>query len=306
MEFKQLKSFVALVKYRSFTRAAEQLYTSQPAVSTHLRQLEEELHTRLILRTTKSMEVTPSGWELYEAASHMLLLRDQLLHRWSEEGRKRIQLGASTIPSAYILPELLPAFQAAEADVQFNIHQSDSQGVLTGLLNGSFEVGMVGMKSNAEGLVFFPFYQDSMVLITPVSPRFLALKALPETPLETLLKEPILLREQGSGSRKCVESYFERMGIRESELNITARLNDQESIKGLVAGGLGISIISEKAAKDFQEMGKFLTFPLPRQQAARKLYLVHRKGDLLQAHTRRFLEFAEHFYQGSAAPGSQM
>ena len=140
MELKQLESFTNVVEYRSFTKAAEKLYISQPTISTHIRQLEEELHSRLIIRTTKSIEITPRGWELYECACHILRLRDNLLQRWEGESRKIIRLGASTIPSAYILPELLPAYGKAHPDTYFSIHQSDSQGIVDGLLQGNFDV----------------------------------------------------------------------------------------------------------------------------------------------------------------------
>ena len=76
MEFKQLESFRAVVKYQSFTRAAKALYISQPTISSHIRELEEELESRLIVRTTKSLEMTPRGWELYECASNILRLRN--------------------------------------------------------------------------------------------------------------------------------------------------------------------------------------------------------------------------------------
>ena len=107
MEFKQLESFVALVQSHSFTKAAERLYISQPTISTHIRMMEEELHTSLIVRTTKSLEVTPKGWEVYESARNILGIRDELLKSCLEEERKVIRLWASTIPSAYILPQIL-------------------------------------------------------------------------------------------------------------------------------------------------------------------------------------------------------
>ena len=106
MELKQLQSFCAVVQYRSFTKAAEKLYLSQPTVSTHIRQLEEEFGSRLIVRTTKSIEVTPRGQELYACACGIVHLRDDLLRSWSDEDEKIIRIGASTIPSAYILPQI--------------------------------------------------------------------------------------------------------------------------------------------------------------------------------------------------------
>ena len=124
MELKQLQSFCAVVQYRSFTRAAEKLYLSQPTVSTHIRQLEEEFGSRLIVRTTKSIEVTPRGQELYACACGIVHLRDDLLRSWSDEDEKVIRIGASTIPSAYILPQILPAFRREHPAPQFHVFQS--------------------------------------------------------------------------------------------------------------------------------------------------------------------------------------
>ena len=100
MDMKQLQSFTAVVRYRSFTKAAERLYLSQPTISTHIRNLEEELGTCLIVRTKRSVDVTPRGQELYECACNILSLRDNLIRRWSSNESRIIQLGASTIPSA--------------------------------------------------------------------------------------------------------------------------------------------------------------------------------------------------------------
>ncbi|MDD3920681.1 MAG: LysR family transcriptional regulator, partial [Eubacteriales bacterium] len=90
MELKQLRSFAAVVEQKSFTKAAEATYTSQPTVSAHIRALEEELHTRLILRDTKNIEITPKGWELYTCAAHMLELESKLLRRWADETKNLI------------------------------------------------------------------------------------------------------------------------------------------------------------------------------------------------------------------------
>ena len=108
MDFKQLQSFISVVRCKSFTEAAEELGISQPTISTHIRILEEELNSRLIVRTAKSFEVTPRGTELFECAQNILKLRDDMINRWNGHDSKVIRLGVSTIPSAYILPEILP------------------------------------------------------------------------------------------------------------------------------------------------------------------------------------------------------
>lgn len=297
MELKQLRSFAAVVRYGSFTRAAENTYLSQPTISTHIRALEEELNTQLLLRDTKNLQVTPRGQELYECACRMLELQDNLLQRWRQSDQHIIQLGASTIPSAYILPEVLPLYGKENPGSYFVVHQSDSRQVIEGVAGGLFDVGMSGMPCQDEAIRCEPFFRDRMVLITPVSRRFLALQSQGEQALPELLREPIILRETGSGSQKSADRFLTQMGLRENELRVTARVNDQESIKNLVSGGLGVSIVSEKAVRDFVAEKRLLAFPLPPGSAERNLYLLlprHASADSL-----RFCSFVREFYRAS-------
>ena len=174
MEFKQLESFVAVVRHNSFTKAAEVLYTSQPTVSNHIRQLEEELNAPLINRTTKAVEVTPRGWEAYEMACSILEQRNRLLSRWAGRTQYAIHLGTTAIPSAYILPEVLTAYREAHADTEFVIQQNDAHRVLEGLLDGTFDLGLLEYPISEERLSCIPFFQDHTVMITPATDRFRA------------------------------------------------------------------------------------------------------------------------------------
>ena len=176
MEFKQLQSFVAVVDYGSFTKASEKLFISQPTISTHIRMLEDEFQSCLLVRTTKSIELTPRGQEFYECAVSILSLKNHLIESWINESRNVIHMGASTIPSTYLLPELLPAYKKLCPETYFNIYQSDSQGILDKILEGSFNLGLVGMTSEDDRFCFEPFYQDQMVLITPKNAYFEELK----------------------------------------------------------------------------------------------------------------------------------
>ena len=295
MELRQLQSLMAVVEYKSFSKAAEKLFISQPTISTHIRMLEEELNSRLIIRTTKSIEVTMHGRELYECAHQIFSLKDNLVQRWAEENKKIIRVGASTIPADYILPEVLPVFRKNEPDIKFYIHQNDSQNIISGLLNGNFSLGMVGMKQQEKMISFVPFYQDEMVMITPKKERFLNINKDSFSLKDIIFNEPIILREQGSGSKKSIETYFEKMNINEEDLQIIARLNDQESIKKLVASGLGISFISEKAVEDSAKE-KLLVFKLPNYSTKRNLYFAYRKDYILQEHIVRFIKFVQDFY----------
>lgn len=296
MEFRQLESFCAVVRYQSFTKAAEKLYISQPTISTHIRMLEQEFNSRLIIRTTKNIEITPHGKELFACAQKIFTLKNDLIQKWSEENKKIIRIGASTIPADYILPEVLPLFCQKYPDIQLHIHQNDSGNILQSILNGKFTIGMVGMKSFEKELDFVPFFHDEIVMITPKQEKFLhfAQKAFNQDDLISLLKkETIILREQGSGSKKRLESYFEQINLSEKSLNIIARLNDQESIKKLVASGLGISFISAKAITDADNL---LTIKLPENNLTRSLYFAYHKDYILKEHISSFIKFVQNFY----------
>ncbi|RGQ02943.1 LysR family transcriptional regulator [Megamonas rupellensis] len=296
MEFRQLESFCAVVRYQSFTKAAEKLYISQPTISTHIRMLEQEFNSRLIIRTTKNIEITPHGKELFACAQKIFTLKNDLIQKWSEENKKIIRIGASTIPADYILPEVLPLFCQKYPDIQLHIHQNDSGNILQSILNGKFTIGMVGMKSFEKELDFVPFFHDEIVMITPKQENFLhfSQKAFNQDDLISLLKkETIILREQGSGSKKRLESYFEQINLSEKSLNIIARLNDQESIKKLVASGLGISFISAKAITDADNL---LTIKLPENNLTRSLYFAYHKDYILKEHILSFIKFVQKFY----------
>ena len=117
MEFKQLEAFVAVVDYGSFSEAARKLYLTQPTISAHVRSLEEELHTKLILRTTKKTTITTRGYQLYDSAVRMLEIRNNLLENFTGVQKHMIDLSASTIPSSYLLPEILAAFGKTHPDI---------------------------------------------------------------------------------------------------------------------------------------------------------------------------------------------
>lgn len=296
MEFRQLESFCAVVRYQSFTKAAEKLYISQPTISTHIRMLEQEFNSRLIIRTTKNIEITPHGKELFACDQKIFTLKNDLIQKWSEENKKIIRIGASTIPADYILPEVLPLFCQKYPDIQLHIHQNDSSNILQSILNGKFTISMVGMKSFEKEFDFVPFFHDEIVLITPKQEKFLhfAQKAFNQDDLISLLKkETIILREQGSGSKKRLESYFEQINLSEKSLNIIDRLNDQESIKKLVASGLGISFISAKAITDADNL---LTIKLPENNLTRSLYFAYHKDYILKEHILSFIKFVQNFY----------
>lgn len=305
MDFKQLQSFIAVAKYKSFSAAAEKLFISQPTISTHIRLLEQELESRLIIRSSKQLELTPRGVEFLECAAGILSLRDGLLSRWSDNGSNIIQISASTLPSTYILPEVLPDFNNIYPNTYFNIHQSDSAGVLQEILEDKCSIGLTGTYCSNEKLNCIPFYEDSMVIITPVTEHFLNIKNTAAENIKELLKEPIIIRDSKNDAPKRADKLFRLLDISENDLNIVARINDPEAIKNLVAGSMGISLISRKAALDFEREKRILVFTIPEYPMTRQLYMIYKKNYIFQKNILAFINYLKNYYSSDSSPEAE-
>ena len=295
MEFKQLEAFVAVVDYGSFSEAARKLYLTQPTISTHIRSLEEELHTRLIIRTTKKLTITPKGYQLYDSAVRMLDIRDNLFENFTGSKKQIIDLAASTIPSSYLLPELMAGFGRMYPDVYFHSWQTDSAGAISRVLDGSVDLALTGQHTGDDSCIFIPFCQDDMVIATPVNDHYLQLKERPVT-FSDFLKDPIIIRERGSGTKKEMDIFLENAGIEPSSLNVVARMNDLESIKKSIVNGLGISILSARSAVDLKKTKQILLFPLEETAHKRSFYIVYSKNRILKAHVRQFIQYVKNYY----------
>ena len=301
MEFKQLEAFVAVVDYKSFSEAAKHLYLTQPTISSHIQALEKELNSRLLIRTTKQMKVTDRGMQLYECAVHMLNMRNQITDEFVWNKWKLIDVSASTIPSSYLLPELLSEFSKIQPDIHFHIWQSDSADAIEKVIQGAVDFGLTGSKTDAEDCCFIPFCTDSLVMAAPVTPEYLeladTLKKEEPVALKHFLSHPFILRANGSGTRKEIDLFLERHQINLSDLNIVARMNDLESIKKSIVSGLGVSILSARSVKDMERTHQLLTFPLESAAQVRTFYIVYSKNRILKPYVKQFLKFVEHYYK---------
>jgi len=285
MEIKQLRSYIAVVEYGSFTKAAEKTYTSQPTISAHVKALEEELGVQLIVRDTKNLRITQKGRELYDCAGGILSLQQRMLDKWQNEDCRTISIGVSTIPSAYILPGLLEGYREKYPDVAISIHQADSEQIEELVDSGACDLGIIGEE--VAGLVCTPIAEDRTVIIAPNKPEFRRLKKSGD--LEKLLQYPILLRERGSASRKSAERLLELLGKDLRQIEVAASLNDQEAIKNLVEHGLGISFVSSLAAEDRVKEGRLLVFDTGLAEAKRTFYLACRKNAQLSESAQAFV-----------------
>lgn len=297
MEFKQLEAFVAVVDYGSFSEAARRLYLTQPTISAHIRSLEDELHMKLIIRTTKKITITAKGYQLYDGAVRMLEIRNNLLENFTGVHKHMIDLAASTIPSSYLLPELLVAFGKTHPNVYFHSLQSDSSDSISRVLDGSVDLALVGQNTRDESCVFVPFCHDELVIATPVNEHYLILKDQ-ETPalFHDFIEDPIIIREKGSGTKKEMDLFLERIGVTTSSLNVIARMNDLESIKKSIVNGLGISILSARSVADLQRTKQILVFPLGESSHKRSFYIVYSKNRILKPHVKQFIQFVRDYF----------
>lgn len=296
MDFRQLEAFCAIVEWGTFSEAARHLYITQPTISNHITSLEKTLNTRLLDRTTKSIALTEDGKQFYEYARSLIRLRQKTLQTFDKTRRNIIELGASSIPSAYILPEILSAYREKIPEIVFDITQSDSLGILKELRAGNLDIGITGSHLSDEHFCCTPIYHDEMVLVTPNTPYYRDLKDT-HTSLERLLQEPYLMRENGSNTRKRAEQFLDSIGLDTTSLHIVAHMNDLESIKQSIIYGLGISILSKKVTKDLEKDHCVLTFPLSDTGISRDYYLIYRKSRIINRQLWDFINFVENYYQ---------
>lgn len=298
MELKQLEGFVKVVELESFSKAAQALYLTQPTISVHILSLENELNTKLLERTTKTVKTTKAGEKLYEYAKSMIEIREDILEEFYQERPvgESIQVAGSTIPSQHILPEVIPEFRKKHSNILFSINQGDSEYVIEEILKHKIDVGFVGMKKEDSRLYYIPFYEDSLVVITPNTDKFQKMRDR-DCSLEELMREPIILRENGSGTKKGSEKFLIAKNINVRKLNVVGHMNDQEIIKRSVSNGMGISIISKKSAMDYEKEGKVLLFEPQEGIITRRIYIVFDKRKKLSRAEKGFIEFCADFYK---------
>lgn len=271
MEFRHLEVFVAVADTKSFSKAADYLHLTQPTISSHIRTLEKELQTTLFHRTTKSLHITAEGECFLESARQLLALKDVAVHQIQENVRSIVRLGVSTIPSGYILPKILPEFRLEHPEILFDIQLGDSSQIEALVASGTLDLGFIGSTSNLDTITYTPFASDQLVLITPPLPYYKNL--IDSGDLNALLQEPMIARERGSGTLFEAKRYLTDRGIDFDKSNIVTTHNDPESIKRMVANGMGISIFSKLAVADYLDQGTVYGYAL--DSGIRYFYEIH-------------------------------
>lgn len=249
----QLEVFCAVVELRSFSRAAEALFLSQPTVTSHITALEKRLGVKLFDRTTRKVKPTPAGELLYKHAKALLTEHEAMLQGLSQfQGGLigRLVFGASTIPAHYLLPPLMAKFCRQFPQARLIMRVSDSGQVLENVLNGELEMGVIGMRQDVPNLSFIPLWSDEIVLIVHPEHEW-AKRGF--VPIKELSTQPFVFREEGSGTRKIFEHFLAQNNFSPHQLTVVAEVGSTEAVKQFVAFGGGVSFVSIRAISEEEE-----------------------------------------------------
>lgn len=296
MNLKQLEAFARVAETKSFSEAAKRLYLTQPTVSAHISALEKELGVCLLLRTTKEVSLTEEGKALYGYAVQMLDLEQEIREHFGrrKSGKSVLRIAASTIPSQYLLPEIMVRFRERYPGVRLSVAETDSAGVVGRIVSGEADIGFAGTVMEQKHCVYIPFYQDELVVIAPGEGA-----GEPESAGETagwIRRMPVILREEGSGTRKEAQRLLRQLGIELSELNIAASIENQETIKRSVRNGMGISILSRLAAEDEIKSGVLRAVPLGETGGKRNINLVFDRRFVHSAEAEALIDLVKEMY----------
>ena len=292
MEDFRLRVFLVAAEKLNFTQAAEHLHLTQPAVTLQVKNLEEDLKVRLFDRSARRLRLTPAGEVLLGYARRIAALYEEARRRISDvtdEARGRLLLGVSTTISQYVLPHMLAGFRDEFPGVRVSVVSGNTEAVLRLLVRGEIELAMIEGPPRTAGIKLQKFLDDEIVLIVPADHRWAA-KRQPLPPMQ-LATMPLLMREEGSGTRDVVEAALKSAGLKLDELNIAMSLDSTEAIKSAVEAGLGVGLVSRWALRGAPR-GRLAVVPLADLRIRRMLAFAYPQGPVPAGLPGRFLRYA--------------
>jgi DNA-binding transcriptional LysR family regulator len=288
MDFDQLITFVAVAELGNFSRAAEKVLRTQPAISAQVRKLEEENNARLFDRTKKSVTLTPAGERFLEYARQLLALRSEALQVVADTGtdvRGVLSIGANETTFLYVLPELLSQYRAEHPEVRISVYRNFSHKVLQKVEDNVAELGVVTMPVRSSSLVVIPIFRDPLVwIVSSKSP----LAKQTDLTLRDLAHQNLILHKVGS-LRRIMEKQLRPF---RPQLKVTMELTSTEMVKKFVAAGLGVSMISEAFVQQEIRDGRITILRPPAETMYRELGLVYRDSRSLSRAANAFLLMA--------------
>ncbi|MEW6609156.1 MAG: selenium metabolism-associated LysR family transcriptional regulator [bacterium] len=240
-----LRTFYTLANEKNFSNTAKLLYLTQPAITHQIRLLEEYLETRLFDRIKGEVSLTPAGGILFKYAEKILSLYQEAekeISNITATTHGRLVIGASTTIGQYFIPAILGKFKDLHPKIEILLTNANTKEVTAQLLNNLIDLGIVEGPVSHKEILVEKFIEDELVVIASPKHRWEEGKEIPQ---EEFKKEPIILREKGSGTRDVIENILNKYGIKLSDLNIKMELGSSESIKAAVESALGIGLVSQ-------------------------------------------------------------
>lgn len=290
---RQLEAFVAAAETGSFTRAAQALYLTQSTVSAHIQALEKALGQPLFYRDArKAITLTEAGKAAYPRAREILSRCQAFQTAFLDPSRgQTLELAASTVPCKCLLPQLMAGFLARHTNCRYQLRKGDSTQVHRWLADGQARLGFVGARLDEGQFRYQPLLRDKLVLVTANTDHYRTLQVEGRLGRD-LLREPLILREDGSGTRRWFDAYLQRTGVDREELRIVAEIDQPETILSSVASGMGVSVCSALAARDSMEAGRLLAFDLDADGFYRELCLAVLRETVLSPLEQAFWDYA--------------
>jgi DNA-binding transcriptional LysR family regulator len=283
-DLKQLRSFIAVLHESSFTRASRRLKLGQATISHHIGQLEKAMSVKLVNRTARDVSATEEG-RVFLAFCEKLFKSIEVLASDFEKGALvgLMRIAASTIPATYILPKILAGVKLQLPSITYRLEVTDSREAVEMVKEGRADVGIVGKEYKHPSLTYRPVCRDGIVLIGP--------KEFPDRiTLEDITRLPFILREPGSGTRRCTEEALAKHGITTSQLQSVLECSSTEGIKESVAAGLGVSFISKMAISHEAKQKNIKIIEVDRLKISRFFYFVHSSSKQLTRPTSGLLK----------------
>jgi DNA-binding transcriptional LysR family regulator len=272
MDFKQIEAFISVARFKSFSKAANTIFLSQPTISSHIASLERELNVQLFDRTSKEVYLTPAGKSFLEYAINLISTRNNAISNLSNFNTTisgKLNLSASTTPCNSLVPDLIKKFSGLYPEVRFNITEQGSGDIIKTILDLQCEIGIVGTTINNSKIKSYKLMEDDLVLASSTD-----MNIPDEITLKDLLKYKFIIREKNSATRSTLDIALESKGINPNLLNVFCEVNNLDNLLQFVKLGTGVSIISEKISFDYIDSSKIKISKITDLLLKRNLYLI--------------------------------
>ena len=294
MADRRLQVFYTVAKLLSFTKAAETLHMTQPAVTFQVRQLEDHFDTRLFDRTHNRVALTEAGRKAYEYAEEIFTLYAEMENTVKEltgDVSGALTMGASTTIAEYMLPALLRGFTMEFPDINLKLNVSNTEGIVSMIENSMIDLGVVEGPVANKNLLVEVCRVDQLVAVVPPDHE---LAKRDSVSMEEVMEHPFICREEGSGTREVIMDHMIKLGLDRNNLNVSLELGSPESIKGAVEAGMGISIASIATLEKELQLGTLVAVKLDPPMERAFSFVRQRQKFRLQA-MDKLLDYARNY-----------